>query len=134
MKTTNNKVKRKVITMHKLTTAAVMVTLSLSLASCFESGSEEEAAPAVTPPPTGLVADGQTYYASNCAACHKLGAVDTTNAFNGADLAQKQDMITNDMSGYDTSSGFNLMNTFSNVPDQRVADLKAYLASVPAIP
>lgn len=122
-----------VITMKKLTKLTIIASLGLTLAGCFESGSEESAPAPVTPPPTGVVADGSTYYQSNCAACHKAGADDETNAFGGADLAQKQDRIASDMSTYDKSSGFSLMMTFSNVPAQRVADLKAYLASVPAI-
>lgn len=130
---TKNNRERKVITMNKLTAATVLVTLSLSLASCFESGSEETAPQPVAPPATGVAANGQTYYNSNCSTCHKAGAYDTTNAFNAADLAQKQDMIANNMSTYDQSSGFDLMTTFSNVSEQRVADLKAFLASIPAI-
>jgi mono/diheme cytochrome c family protein len=122
-----------VITMKKLTTVTLMVTLGLSLAGCYESGSESTPPPAVEPPPTGVAADGATYYQSNCAACHKLGAVDTTNAFGAADLAQKQDMVASDMSTYDALTGLNLMTTYSAVPAQRVADLKAYFASVPAI-
>lgn len=117
--------------MNKQIAMTLMVTLSLGLAGCFNSGSEDSPPPAVEPPPTGLVANGATYYAANCASCHKAGADDTTNAFGASDLAQKQDMIVNDMSTYDQTSGFNLMTTFSNVPDQRVADLKSYLATVP---
>ena len=119
--------------MNKLTTTTLMVTLSLALTSCFESGSEEAAPPPVTPPPTGLAADGATYYQSNCASCHKAGADDTTAAFNASDLAQKHEMIAVDMSTFDTTSTFDLMLTYSNLPEQRVADLKAYLESVPTI-
>ena len=119
--------------MQKLTTTTLVVTLSLALASCFESGSEEPPPPAVQLPPEGIVADGTTYYQTNCASCHKIGTVDTTSAFGASDLAQKQDMIIADMSAYDTTSGFTLMGAFSNVPEQRVADLKAFLASVPKI-
>jgi mono/diheme cytochrome c family protein len=117
--------------MNKLMTMSLMVTLSLGLAGCFNSGSEESPPPAVEPPPTGLVANGATYYATNCGSCHSAGTDDTTNAFGASDLAQKQDMITNDMSTYDQSSGFDLMTVFSDLPDQRVADLKSYLSTVP---
>ena len=119
--------------MQKLTTTTLVVTLSLALASCFESGSEEPPPPAVQLPPEGFITDGSTYYQTNCATCHKIGAVDTTSAFGASDLAQKQDMIRADMSTYDSTSTFNLMGSFTNVPEQRVADLKAYLASVPKI-
>ncbi len=119
--------------MNNLTKITLMVTLSLALTSCFESGSEETPPPPVAPPAQGLVADGSTYYQSNCASCHKVGLDDPTSAFGAADLAQRQDMIATDMSNYDTTSTFNLMLAFDNVPDQRVADLKAYLASVPKI-
>lgn len=127
------KVKRKVITMHKLKTLMVMVTLSFAFAGCFESGSEQTPPPPVSPPPVGKISDGSTYYQSNCSTCHKAGADDTTSAFGAIDLAQRQDMITTNMSSFDKTSGFNLMGAFSNVPEQRVADLKAYLASVPII-
>jgi len=119
--------------MNKLTTLTLMVTLSSVLAGCFESGSETPPPEPVAPAPTGFVANGATYYQSNCATCHKAGADDPTSAFGAADLAQRQDMIAMDMSNYDTTSTFNLMLAFNNVPDQRVADLKAYLASVPRI-
>jgi len=119
--------------MKKLTTVVSMVTLSLALASCFESGSETTPPPAVAPPPVGLAKDGLTYYQSNCASCHQAGLDDTTAAFAATDLAQRQDMIAADMSNYDTTSSFDLMLAFNNVPAQRVADLKAYLKSVPKI-
>ena len=116
--------------MQRLTTISLMVALSFMFSGCFESGSESTPPPAVEPPPTGFIADGATYYQTNCATCHKAGQDDTTNAFGAADLAQKQDMITNDMSNYDQTTGFNMMLSINNVPDQRVADLKAYLESV----
>ena len=117
--------------MNKLTIMTLMVSFSLTLAGCFDSGSEETPPPAVPLPLEGFVADGATYYQTNCATCHKLGNVDTTSAFNAADLAQAQDMIVTDMSSYDTT--FNFMMTFNNVPAQRVADLKAYFESIPSI-
>lgn len=119
--------------MKKLTTVVSMVTLSLALASCFESGSETTPPPPVAPPPVGIAKDGLTYYQSNCAVCHKAGADDTTAAFGALDLAQRHDMLATDMSNYDTTSTFNLMLAYNNIPAQRVADLKAYLKSVPKI-
>ena len=118
--------------MNKLTTMTLMVTLGLVVVGC-NSGSEQAAPPAVEPPPTGFVANGSTYYQTNCGTCHKAGADDPTSAFGAADLAQRQDMIATDMSNYDTTSTYNLMLAFNNIPAQRVADLKAYLASVPQI-
>lgn len=119
--------------MQKLTTFSFVLLLSLALTGCFNSSSEDTPPPAIDPPPAGVTADGAVYYQTSCADCHKAGADDTTNAFGAIDLAQKQDMIRSDMSNYDQTSGFNLMTVFSNVPAQRVADLKAYLASVPQI-
>ncbi|MBI3563061.1 MAG: hypothetical protein HY080_15230 [Gammaproteobacteria bacterium] len=119
--------------MKKLTTVVSMVTLSIALASCFESGSETPPPPAVQPPPVGVAKDGLTYYQSNCAVCHKAGSDDTTTAFGASDLAQRHDMIAMNMSNYDTTSGFTMMLAFNNVPEQRVADLKAYLKSIPKI-
>jgi cytochrome c5 len=125
----------KVKIMQKLTTLILMVTLSFALAGCYESSSEELPPPAIALTPTGpvvagLAADGSTYYQSNCATCHKAGQDDPTSAFGAADLAQRHDMIATDMSNYDSTSGFNMMNTYSNVSEQRVDDLKAYFESV----
>lgn len=124
--------------MHKLSIKTVVITLSLALAGCYESSSEESPPPAAgsPPPPSslpGLTTDGSTYYQTNCASCHMAGADDITSAFGASDLAQKQDMIVSDMSNYDSTSTFNLMGAFSAVPDQRVADLRAYFASLPRI-
>jgi len=122
--------------MHKLTTMTLMAALIPVLAGCFESGSEQPAPPAIVPPPPPLVGhtlNGSTYYQSNCATCHKAGKDDPTSAFGASDLAQRHDMITIDMSNFDATSTFSLMGAFKNIPAQRVADLKAYLRSVPAI-
>lgn len=122
--------------MNKLTTITLMVILSVALTGCFDSSSEQAAPAAIiipTPPPTGVTANGKIYYQSNCAACHQAGADDTTSAFSAIDLAQNQDKIATDMSTFDGTSGFNLMGAYSNVPAQRVADLKVYFASIPVI-
>ncbi len=127
--------------MNKLTTITLMVMLGFAFTGCFESGSESSPPPEVetnqstptAPAPIGLVADGATYYQSNCASCHSVGADDPTSAFGAADLAQRQDMIATDMSNFDTTSSFNLMLAFNNVPEQRVADLQAYFESIPRI-
>ena len=121
--------------MQKLTTMTSVVTLSLVLAGCSGSGSEEAVAPATNPPVAvvGVAENGAIYYQTNCGICHRMGRLDPTSAFGASDLAQKQNMITSDMSGFDTTSTFNLMASYNNVPEQRVADLKAYLESVPKI-
>ena len=119
--------------MQKLTTITSVVTLSLVLAGCFDSNSEEAVTPAVTPSATqvGVAANGAIYYQTNCGICHQIGQHDPTSAFGASDLAQKHNMITTDMSDFDAASTFNLMASYKNVPEQRVADLKAYLESVP---
>jgi len=125
--------------MHKLTTITLMVTLSLVLASCFESNSEQPPPPPIAPPtdgpvkPVGVTINGAIYYQNNCAACHKAGQDDPASAFGASDLAQRHDMMTTDMSNFDTTSSFNMMGAYGKVPAQRVADLKAYLKSVPQI-
>ncbi|MCP4981790.1 MAG: cytochrome c [Gammaproteobacteria bacterium] len=122
--------------MQKLMAMILMVSLSLALTGCYQSNSEEPPPDAIqiqAAPPVGLTASGSTYYQTNCATCHKAGADDVTSAFGASDLAQKQDMIVIDMSTYDMFSSFNLMMAFSSVPDQRVADLKSYLESIPKI-
>ena len=119
--------------MQKLTAMTSVVTLSLVLAGCFDSSSEEAVPPAVSPPAAlvGVTANGAIYYQTNCGTCHKIGQNDPTSAFGASDLAQKHNMITTDMSDFDAASTFNLMASYKNVPEQRVADLKAYLESVP---
>lgn len=119
--------------MLKLTTMSVMVALSIALVGCYKSGSESSPPPAVPLPPVGIAKDGSTYYQNDCAVCHKAGLDDTTTAFGASDLSQRQDMIAADMSNYDATSTYKLMLAFTNVPTQRVADLKAYLKSVPRI-
>ncbi len=124
--------------MHKLTTMILMLALSLALVGCYDSNSEEAApAPLLSPQQpvsiVGLTANGSIYYQNNCAVCHKAGQDDPTSAFGAADLAQRHDMVTTDMSNFDTTSTFNMMGAFGSLPAQRVADLKAYLQSVPAM-
>lgn len=116
--------------MQKLTTISTMAVLALTLAGCFESGSEATVPPAVPLPPVGVVVNGSTYYQEYCGTCHSAGTDDTSTAFGASDLAQRQDMIAPDMSDYDGTSTFNLMLSFSAVPAQRVADLKAYLSTL----
>ncbi len=122
--------------MHTLTTMTFIVTLSLVLVSCFDSSSEQAPPPITTPPadsvkPIGISTNGAIYYQNNCATCHQAGRDDSTSAFGASDLAQRHDMMTTDMSNFDTTSNFNMMGAYSDIPAQRVADLKAYLKSIP---
>lgn len=115
-----------------------MLALSLALASCYDSNSEDPAPAPLLPAKqpvniVGLTSNGSIYYQNNCAVCHRTGQDDPTSAFGASDLAQRHDMITTDMSNFDTTSTFNMMGAYGSVPAQRVADLKAYLQSVPAI-
>jgi mono/diheme cytochrome c family protein len=121
--------------MQKLTTMTSVITLSLVLAGCFGSDSEQAVTPAVNSPTAlvGVAENGAIYYQTNCGICHQVGPNDPTSAFGASDLAQKHNMITTDMSNFDTTSTFNLMASYNNVPEQRVADLKAYLETVPKL-
>jgi len=121
--------------MQKLTTMTSVVTLSLVLAGCLDSNSGEAVPPAVSSPTAlvGIAENGAIYYQTNCGICHQIGQNDPTSAFGASDLAQKHNMIITDMSNFDTTSTFNLMASYNNVPEQRVADLKAYLESVPKL-
>lgn len=112
---------------------ALIVALSIVLTTCYESSSEKPPPPPVAQPPVGLVTNGSIYYQTNCALCHKAGQDDPVSAFGASDLAQRHAVITSDMSNFDATSSFNLMGAFSNIPAQRVVDLKAYLESVPMI-
>jgi len=111
-----------------------VITLSLVLAGCIDSSSEQ-VVPTVNPSAAlvGVAENGAIYYQTNCGICHQIGQHDPTSAFGASDLAQKHNMITTDMSDFDTTSTFNLMASYINVPEQRVADLKAYLESVPKL-
>jgi len=124
---------KKMIAMHKLKIMALIVSLSFVLTTCYDSSSEKPAPHPVALPPVGHAANGSTYYQTNCGACHKAGQDDPTSAFGASNLAQRHDMMTTDMSNFDTTSTYTLMGAYSNIPAQRVADLKAYLKSVPKI-
>lgn len=78
---------------------------------------------------TGISAQGKIYFETNCTGCHAAGTDDTTTAFGATDLKLTKDIKT-DMSVYGDQSNLNLMARFSNVSAQRVADLKAYMASL----
>ncbi len=122
--------------MNKLIQITLLVLLGLGLGGCFNSSSDEAPPPLLNPGdgtkvPTGVIgsnSDGQTYFDANCGVCHAANPDDTTTAFTATDLAGKQDMIATDMSGFDTTT--QMMTTMSNIPQQRVNDLKAYLGSL----
>ncbi len=120
---------------HKLLIATLLVTLSFALSNCYDSTSEVPPPQVATPPPPllGLATNGHIYYQNRCATCHSAGRDDITSAFGAVDLARRQDMIAVDISNFDQTSGFNLMGTYNDIPAQRVADLKAYLKTVPLL-
>ncbi len=116
--------------MKTFTTIATMVLFNLALAGCYQSGSETTPPPAVALPPAPLVGSvdsGKIYYESNCSTCHSLGTDYTPPHFGASNLALKQDMITSNMSDYDLAT--QLMTAFNNLPEQRVLDLQAFIAS-----
>ena len=119
--------------MNKIKQIVLVSFLAMSVAGCFNSSSDNDPAP-VEPNNGGTVGglgsstDGKTYYNNSCGSCHAAGADDTSTAFGSSDLAQKQDRIVNDMSAYDATT--QLMTQFNNVSQQRVNDLKAYLATL----
>ncbi len=119
--------------MGRLIVVAIIITISIVLATCYESSSEKPPPPPVVPPLAGVAVNGSIYYQNNCGSCHKAGRDDPASAFGASDLAQRHARITSDMSNFDATSTFNLMGAFSNIPAQRVVDLKAYLESVPMI-
>ena len=119
--------------MNKINQFILILFLSLSVVGCYDSSSDNEPRTVVVDDGgggggIGSGADGAIYYNSNCSTCHAAGTDDTNTAFGAADLAQKQDMITNDMSAYDAT--FNMMTQFDNVSQKRVDDLKAYLVTL----
>lgn len=121
--------------MNKINQFALILFLGLSVVGCYDSSSDNEPRTVVVDDGgggggggIGSATDGSTYYSSNCSACHAAGVDDTTSALGATDLAQKHDMITNDMSAYDAT--YNMMFTFSNLSQKRVDDLKAYLATL----
>lgn len=114
--------------MQRLITILTM-TFGLALTGCYQSGSESSPPPPVAKPLSGVIADGQIYYESNCASCHNIGTAYAPPHLSALDMKGRQDWIQSDMSAADTVSGFNLMSSFSNIPAQRVADLKAFVAS-----
>jgi len=109
------------------------IALSSTLVSCFESSSEQGAPPPVTGPggggaiPGNAVA-GKVFFQQNCSLCHSAGADDTTTAFGGIDLANQNSIISNDISQY--SPTYDMMGRFDNIDQERVDDLKKYLAGL----
>jgi mono/diheme cytochrome c family protein len=111
---------------------AAIVT-SASLVSCYESNSEATAPPAVDTLgggnlPVGNALNGKIFYRQNCSVCHAAGSEDTTRAFGAIDLANQGSRISSDMSHFDKS--YNLMARFTNLDQERVDDLKRYLAGL----
>jgi hypothetical protein len=72
--------------------------------------------------------NGEAFYSANCAICHSAGAVDTTIAFNGTDLAVSSNPLTKDLTRYGGS--YQLMGAFYDIEQQNIDELKAYLATL----
>ncbi len=110
--------------------AAVVVS---GLSACYESSSEDPAPPPISISgsdnlPAGNPANGRIFYLQNCSVCHAAGGDDTTRAFGAIDLANQGSRISGDISHFDKT--YNLMSRFSDLDQQRVDDLKQYLAGL----
>jgi len=78
---------------------------------------------------TASATNGKIYFATNCSRCHAAGNDDTVSAFGDKskmDLKAKHAKIQSNMSDYDSTNL--LMGRFTNIPNQRVIDLQAYLS------
>ena len=99
------------------------------LVSCYESNSEQAPPPPVVDTVVpGIAANGKIFYMQNCSFCHAAGADDTTRAFGAIDLANQDSRVSNDISKNDLV--YNTMGRFNNIDQERVDDLKKYLASL----
>lgn len=118
--------------MNKVTQVVLIMFFSVFVTACYDSSSDNLHRTVDVGDGNGGGAgsstDGKIYYSSNCSACHAAGADDTTTAFGSSDLIQKHDLIVNDMSAYDATN--KMMTQLNNVNQQRVNDLKAYLATL----
>lgn len=116
-----------------LVITAAAVAIAASLAACYESNSEDPAPPPISITggdslPAGNPANGKIFYTQNCSICHAAGSDDTTRAFGAIDLANQGSRISSDISHFDKT--YNLMSRFVDLDQQRVDDLKQYLAGL----
>ncbi len=87
---------------------------------------------------TGNLTDGEIYYMSECAVCHKAGTADPTKTFASSDVAENYKIAKNASAGgtninpdmHSIGPTRNLMGRFDAIPAQSVADLEVYLLSV----
>ena len=68
------------------------------------------------------------FYAQNCGVCHAAGSEDTSTAFLSTDLALRANPLTRDMTAY--GGEFQLMGAFFDIPQKKLDELKAFLASI----
>ncbi len=114
--------------MKKYKKLIILFSVSVFLASC---GGGSDTKPVVTEV-KGTASNGKIYYQYECSGCHSAGD-DFTRALGASDLAQKQKLIKSNLTQYGDTLLPNiggLMGQFKNLSEQRVADLKAYLASL----
>jgi len=109
---------------------ALIVSFSLAIISC-DGGPKKNGIPAGTPKVETNIANGKIFYETNCGGCHSAtGSDDVITAFNATDLTKSR-AIETDMSNKAIYIGTNnLMKRFSNIPDYRIKELKAYLNSL----
>lgn len=116
-----------------LVISAAAVTIASGLTACYESSSEDPAPPPISISggnnlPVGNPTNGRIFYNQNCSVCHAAGGDDTTRAFGAIDLANQGSRISGDISHFDKT--YNLMSRFVDLDQQRVDDLKQYLAGL----
>ena len=75
-----------------------------------------------------VIPNGRAFYAQNCQVCHSAGNEDTTTAFLSTDLALSVNPLSRNMSAY--GGQFQLMGAYYDIPQQKVDELKAFLASI----
>lgn len=104
-----------------------ILSVCLIVFSC-DGGPKLNGKPAVTLTPN--IADGKIYYETNCGGCHAAGNDDLSSAFGDKtkmDLKASQKIVSN----MSQQGGPNkLMARFTNIREQRVLDLIAYLKNV----
>lgn len=75
-----------------------------------------------------VIPNGMAYYIQNCKVCHAAGNEDTTTAFMASDLALRANPLSRDTTAY--GGEFQLMGSFYDIPQQKVDELKAFLANI----
>jgi len=117
--------------MKKYQKIVSLLILGSLLISC--GGGDDAPKTTKTTSITAVAADGKIFYQYECGGCHSAGKDDGISAFASSDLAQKQNLIKANLSEFGATginNVENIMGRFSNLSEQRVADLKAYLKSL----